>query len=243
MQYVTMPTESDTIWQLSLPGKYKLCSLLADGPIADIKLQYSFLRKYPIEAKRLDLEQLVTLSRELEQQLFEIICEQEDGEIEIAESFNEIIRLQSSGRPIIGHDLEVAGFKAPLILRLNNELQYWTAQTRKGNEMTGIKFFVISDQYSPITLNYSVITFYVSIVLFVGSLIKVLSIGSARNIGWTDMKRTEYLETLCAGIYVSRMIGDIKKEEELYYELIDILRSAEITKMLTGNFSFKHKIE
>lgn len=55
------------------------------------------------------------------------------------------------------------------------------------------------------------------------------------------MKSSAPLITLCSGIYVSRMRGDLVREEELYYELIDILRSPELVKMMTGKLSVKHK--
>ena len=113
----------------------------------------------------------------------------------------------------------------------------------KNGQNIGIRLFTISDRFSKITLNYSIITFYISIVFAVGTILKYISIGSGSNLNFTDMKKTSHLETLCAGVYVSRMIGDIPKEEELYYELIEILRSPEITKMLTGPSSIKPKTD
>ena len=57
------------------------------------------------------------------------------------------------------------------------------------------------------------------------------------------MPNPDPLINLCRGIYLSRMSGDLYREEMLYYELIDILRSPEIMKMLTGTSSIKKKEE
>ena len=61
------------------------------------------------------------------------------------------------------------------------------------------------------------------------------------NVIMTDMRITKDLQILCEGIYISRMIGRFNKEEELYFELIDILRSPEIIKMITGSSSVKKR--
>lgn len=71
-----------------------------------------------------------------------------------------------------------------------------------------------------------------------GRIIRGATYGGGMNVIMTDMKHSERLSTLCTAVYVSRMICDLDKEEELYYELIDILRSPEITKKITGK-SFK----
>jgi hypothetical protein len=136
--------------------------------------------------------------------------------------------------------IEEPKFSSPLLLTYNREERFWTAETLSfRNESIGVRFFTLSDRFSRLTLNYSVNSMFVSVVLAIGLTIKLLSRGSAYYLSFSEMKRTDYLETLCAGVYVSRMIGDIKKEEELYYELIDILRSPEITKMITGKLSIK----
>ena len=104
-----------------------------------------------------------------------------------------------------------------------------------------MELFTISDNYSSITFNFSIITFYISIVYVAGRLIRLATNGTGMNVVMTDMKNPDHLNTLCSGIYVSRLIGDLMKEEVLYYELLDILRSPEITKALTGKSSIKQK--
>jgi hypothetical protein len=39
------------------------------------------------------------------------------------------------------------------------------------------------------------------------------------------------------------MTGDLVREEVLYYELMDIFRSPELIKMVTGSSSVKNKVK
>ena len=107
----------------------------------------------------------------------------------------------------------------------------------------GITFYTISDSYSPVTFGFSVIAFYISIVYVAGRLLRLVTDGDALSIIMTDMKHPENLNLLCSGVYVSRMISDLKREEELYFELLDVLRSPQILKHITGNSSIKEKID
>ena len=102
-----------------------------------------------------------------------------------------------------------------------------------------ITFFTISEQYSPITFDFSVLTFYVSVVYVAGRLLRMLIGGSSSNLLLTDMPDPQPLIDLCEGVYIARMAGDLKKEERLYFELIDILRSPEVVKLVTGRSALK----
>lgn len=108
--------------------------------------------------------------------------------------------------------------------------------------LQGINIFTTSEFYSPITFSFSVITFYVSIVGLFGRLIR-WSLAGPVNFIMSEMPNPEPLINLCSGIYFSRMTGDLKREEELYYELVDILRSPEMLKLITGSSSLKEKVE
>lgn len=87
--------------------------------------------------------------------------------------------------------------------------------------------------------NFSVITFYISVVYLAGRILRLVTGGMARNVVLSEMPCPDHLINLCEGIYVARMGGKLLKEEELYYELIDIIRSPEIIKMVTGRSSIK----
>ena len=108
-------------------------------------------------------------------------------------------------------------------------------------EWENLNFIVISDRYSPATFNFSVLTFYISIVYVAGRVLRMMTGGKASNLMLTEMPCPDPLINLCEGIYLSRMTGDTVKEELLYYDLIDILRSPEIAKLVTMPSSRKDK--
>jgi hypothetical protein len=47
------------------------------------------------------------------------------------------------------------------------------------------------------------------------------------------MPRPDHLIAMCEAIYIARMTGEIFQEQKLYYELINILRSPQILKLIT----------
>ena len=56
------------------------------------------------------------------------------------------------------------------------------------------------------------------------------------------MPRPDSLLLLCEGVLISRLENNIEREEELYYILIDIIRSPEVIKMITDS-SIKKKVD
>lgn len=241
MQKISMPSDSDYMWPISTPGLKRLCKFLTGQNISfGINNLYQFKRNFPETRRKVELERFTKIDDPwIVEQLYEVICEDSQETVLIPGVFNQLIRLPSNVNSINPTIIEDQNFNSPLVLTFNSDDNYWRAETMDltTNETINVRFFTLSDRFSKITLNYSVNSMFVSVVLAIGLTIKLLSRGSAYYLGFSEMKRTDYLETLCAGVYVSRMIGDIEKEEELYYELIDILRSTETTKMITGNQS------
>ena len=93
---------------------------------------------------------------------------------------------------------------------------------------------IISDEYSSATFNLEAITFYVSLVYLIARLPRSVTGNATDNLTMTEIQNPRYLIDLCEGIYVARMTGDLVREETLYYELMDIMRSPELIKMVTG---------
>ena len=250
MQRILMPVYSDSIWDISQPSKEKLCSLISSEIYnypakvnSMLEVSYTFLREYPISNPEVKLKKATALDRNSLGIFNETICTRGMSTVVINNIFDEIIRLPSNGEKITPLTIENANFTKDLILDLVDETEgwgaYWCVMTDSGVDSPGVRFFTVSDQYSEVTMNISIITFYISIVYVVGALIKYSTRGSGMNVIMTDMRITQDLQTLCEGIYISRMIGGYLKEEELYFELLDILRSPEITKMITGSSSIK----
>ena len=251
MSEILMPIYPDRIWDISRRNKEKLCGYLLigvnDTNTRDFRIEFhhNFIRDYPASHKELKLSEEYTLDYNDIVAFNQSICAKNYSNITISNFFHQIIRLPSNGEKISPIIVEEKKFIIDIVLELvyvPEEGLYWKAQTfDKYNETIEITAFTISDKYSEITLNFSILTFYISIVYVLGAVIKYATIGIGMNVVMTDMKQTEHLQTLCEGVYISRMIGNLKKEEELYYELLDILRSPEITKMITGNSSIKEK--
>jgi piezo-type mechanosensitive ion channel component 1/2 len=120
---------------------------------------------------------------------------------------------------------------------------YWEVGIFDQNDdLLGLSFFTISEKFSPMTFNFSVITFYISVVGLAGRLLRYFLAGPS-NLIMTEMPNPEPIINLSNGIYLSRMTGDLLREEELYYELVDIIRSPEMLKLITGRSSIKEKQE
>jgi hypothetical protein len=119
---------------------------------------------------------------------------------------------------------------------------YWEigVESKDAESLEGLTFFTISENYSPMTFSFSVITFYISVVGLAGRLLRMVLAGPV-NFIMTEMPNPEPLINMCNGVYLSRMTGDLKREEELYYELVDIIRSPEMLKSITGRSSIKDK--
>ena len=58
-------------------------------------------------------------------------------------------------------------------------------------------------------------------------------LGSAERIMYTEMVLPNKLLSLCEGIRIARIKKDYLQEEQLYYVLIDLMRSPEMIKNIT----------
>lgn len=100
----------------------------------------------------------------------------------------------------------------------------------------GITFKMASDKYSKAIFGYSVMSFYISIILMVANYFRSLFQGSAYTIIMSDIPYADPILCICDGIYQARLRGDIYEEEMLYWTLIDIIRSPDLMKAITGNY-------
>ena len=109
---------------------------------------------------------------------------------------------------------------------------HWSISNKKEGEEY-IEFITFSDLYSSATAGYNILTFYVAIVLVVGQYIRLILMGQAERVIYTEMVNPNKLLTLCEGIRISRIKKDFLQEDRLYYLLIDIMRSPEMMKNIT----------
>ena len=100
--------------------------------------------------------------------------------------------------------------------------------------LTGISFYTISNKIAPSYFRYSVLTFYISIVLVIGKLIRNVIVIGGNRIFIFEIPNSEALLMLCECVYIYRLRSQLDKEEELYFTFVDIMRSPEMIKAMTG---------
>ena len=175
----------------------------------------------------------------------DIDCEDSQFSFTLKNYYIPIIRLTTSALPgfvYIDELLTDVHFNKHCVVKDGVRKDYWsitqtnfTIDEDSYKEETGIIWVTISDKVVPYLLEYSVLTFYISVVLVVGSLIRstVFEVSSHR-VFIKCMSKPDQLLLLCEAIHISRLQNDTTREEELYFVLIDIMRSPEILKVITG---------
>lgn len=257
IQVVSLPKYSDNIWDISPPSKDDLCKRLsADKANSNYKvefwLEYTIKRQNPPELQKVQNEIIWELNESNIHRLYDVICNSNASNTFVYPNYNRIfIRVSSAGDHLLPRHAPLTKIKSNFMM-FNNSTKssnYWAIGASIDptieipSSWNNLKFIVLSDNYSPATFNFSVVTFYVTVVYFAGKMLRMLTAGNAHNIILSEMRDPAPLINLCEGIYVSRMTGDISKEEELYFDLIDILRSPEIAKIVTGPSSIKPKAD
>ena len=151
--------------------------------------------------------------------------------IEIEKCIKKYIRIPSEDRPV-----ELVDETQNIILSLvkENEKQYWKINSENSKDnIEGITITTFIDTFSPITFGYNVLTFYMAFIVVGGNYIRLFFLGSAERVIYTEMVLPNKLLNLCEGIRIARIKKDYLKEEQLYYLLIDLMRSPEIIKNIT----------
>ena len=242
MKRFTLNSYSDNDWIISKQVSNDLCKALYNKGNLKFLAQYVFTRDYPKNQQTVTNHETTSMSDKDCEALYELACLNNSKIFTKNDIFRKVVRLQSTGSNILPIIIREKDLKTDIAVSFTNSTEkVWRIGRNK--DFDGIRLYVVSEKYSPVTFNFSVITFYISVVYLVGKLLRVIISGGANNIPLVDMRHPDALMNICSGIYVCRMNGDLRKEEELYYELIDILRSPELMKMITGSSSIKEKQE
>ncbi len=85
-------------------------------------------------------------------------------------------------------------------------------------------------------MNYNLITFYIVIIYTIAKLIRLGFVPVTSAIFVNDAPDPDDLLDLCEIIHLFRMKEMFQEEEELYFLMIDIMRSPEIFKKITGAY-------
>lgn len=252
MQVITMPTTSDTLWDITPPSYLQLCTSLNnelnDPASSSIQLQmtHTYTRDYPSTTPKLSQDFFYPF---LTSEAFGInltVCSANSLSFNFTTLPLIIVSLPSSGESMTPDVITDDKIKKNVTLTKfedSHGYYYWEVGIFDQNDdLLGLSFFTISEKFSPMTFNFSVITFYISVVGLAGRLLRYFLAGPS-NLIMTEMPNPEPIINLSNGIYLSRMTGDLLREEELYYELVDIIRSPEMLKLITGRSSIKEKQE
>ena len=118
--------------------------------------------------------------------------------------------------------------------KINSYLEsFFTVGTLGKRGKEGIFFYIMSDKVSSTTSGYSVITFYVTFILLAGNYVRNFFAGEPSKITLTEMPDCQYIIDLCEGIKIARYSFDFTQEENLYYILIEFMRSPDYLQLLT----------
>ncbi|OMJ81198.1 hypothetical protein SteCoe_18374 [Stentor coeruleus] len=247
-QLLEVPSEPDSIWDVTSLKRNKFCkdlSTVTDLSSVGLTIDHTFIRPYPKSSQSSSLKSDYNFdSKEYLDGFIEVLCKQSTNFVVLTDKLEQIIRIPSAGTvvPETVHDIS---FTSNLVVKLENSSEvYWTVgRTNENNKLKPLKFFVISDEYSPATFSFSIFGFYFSVVYLLGRLIRYITVGSGMNVIMTDMKDPRHLIILCSQIIYNRSKMNLRMEKILYFELLDILRSPESVKYLTGRNSVKLKAD
>jgi len=102
--------------------------------------------------------------------------------------------------------------------------------------LKAISFFVFSKKVLPAFLGVNLVTFYITITYAVFRLFRSTFVPVVSSIFITDAPDPDDLLKICEIIHLYRMKEMFVEEEELYFLLIDIMRSPMVFKSLTGEY-------
>ncbi|EGR28868.1 hypothetical protein IMG5_167770 [Ichthyophthirius multifiliis] len=240
-------------WDISEPAKNELASKLLDAlkdPINGPKLGFQKLIPkeqsfyYPLNSQSKDKQQIKFLSTDYVQKLYALIADCKEIPVKLPNFYSNVLYLRSYEQSFETHPYLNEQFIQSIYINLacinpkdpQNSQTYWTV-SKDPITKEGLDFFVLSDKYSNITFGFSIITIYTSVILVIGKFLRDAFSGSVQNIIFTCMPNPDLLLTLCNSIAYARTEGDFVKENILYYELMDLIRSPEMLKKLTGSYA------
>ena len=252
VQIVKMSNTSDTVLELPEPYIQYIKNNLDKGKKDGVYIgfKYQFDRPQPTESQN---SQKV-ISRAIYNQTFEneilieelkniFSCKESLNKMKITDFYFPSVRLSSDPHPKAIKDsllntlditlLFTCQAKEGVIDRSNSYFQLVKEDEIEKIEPSGIEFHTFSDKVSSYTAGYDILTFYVTFVLLAGNYVRNFFAGQPEKIMLTEMPEPDKLINLCEGIKTSRYSFELEKEEQLYYVLIEFMRSPDYLKMLT----------
>ncbi|EAR86334.2 transmembrane protein, putative (macronuclear) [Tetrahymena thermophila SB210] len=206
---------------------------------------------YPINTQNI-YDKSTSLTQEQVAQLLVVMDDCNSQAMELPNFYISLLRLDTNGDSFeartfsnLSPSQQIAYFKSAYLnlkCKLNPDqtydenIRYWVLSLDQ-NGQNGLIFYVLCDKYSSVLQGLSIITIYTSVILVIGKLIKSVFSGDIQLLMFTDQPHSDKLIKICDAIAYSRTERDLIKENLLYWELIDLMRSPEVVKMLTGSYS------
>jgi hypothetical protein len=100
----------------------------------------------------------------------------------------------------------------------------------------GLSFFIISKRILPSSIvSLGLISFYITIIYALSKVFRAAMVPITSSIFITDAPSPDDILMLCETIHLYRLKHMLVEEEELYFLLIDIMRSPQIFKAICGD--------
>ena len=95
---------------------------------------------------------------------------------------------------------------------------------------------VLSNRYSTIASGYSIITLYTTVILVLGNLLRSSLSFQIGNIPYSYSPNPNGVLQLCRSIILVREQGKYREQKLLFSQLIDLIRSAQMLKLMGGSY-------
>jgi hypothetical protein len=261
MQIINLYPFGDTTWSITPEMYVQLDSLLVDT-LGTQRPAYIYLSLKVAQAsgKLLNYYNQRDLSPQMVMALHEMMSRCSNNKIIVPNFYSRIMQVipdgivPYSGDASVMKNLNKTVELTPICKNKTQtsatevQVQYWYVTTSNSSDSgadqagsNGISIFVILDNYSKnLSMFTSVVAMYTGFVLIIGNVIRGIFTGQTTKIWTTDVPKSEQIIRICEGVTAARIEGNTFREEVLYWELIDIMRSPEMIKLITANY-LEHK--
>lgn len=262
MQIVNLYTFGDTTWAITPEMYTQLDNLLLDT-LKDQKTAFIYLnfKVTQLSGKAISHYKEHALNPESVLSIHQMLMKCTETKIIVPNFYNRILQITTNGFESF-KDSDTFNKTVELTPVCKNstgnatedkvQVRYWHVTTsdagasqweKEGNK--GIAIFMVLDNFSKnLAMFTSVVAMYTGFVLIIGNIIRGVFTGQTTKVWTTDVPKAEQIIRICEGVTAARIEGNTFREEVLYWELIDIMRSPEMIKLITANYlEHKKKIE
>ena len=106
------------------------------------------------------------------------------------------------------------------------------------NATEGLTLYVYCDKYQNIIGGYGFTAIYTYIILVVAGYVRAIFAGNLPLTPYQMNPKPDNILQICEAINTLRVRKQFREEYLMYYELIDIIRSPEIMKHLSGSYPY-----